>query len=654
MRSLLPGLAFWIKTTLAYGLCVWVAFELSITLAGSAALTVMILSDPDSGAVFSKSKWRFVGTIFGGLVFVGLAIPFMQAPWLFMLGLAIWSGICYYVSCYYRYFQAYGALLAGYTATIVLSEVAPTNTIVFTAIERVSEVSLGVIAVALTFGLTHIRKGIKRLEPEMHLQAKRILDIASGMVDDPSEQNQAHLVRQWVKQTDDLQRRLLMLGEEESIYSKQAKSIRIALMDLFAPIAKFSDDFQALVSAPATPAMLSARSAIIDCLQNLFATNNAPGVASVIKQYIPPLRKPLEEAAAEITDPQQNARILAIQGSLEQMLYSLHQYRRVRQDPNAYSVRKFGKIVEQRISILDAVGVAVGYLVFTAAWIGLEWQYGLLALMQFTAVVMLQLANDRPVLNVIDMLKGLFLASIFVYPVKFLLMPMGEGLAWLLFCIGLILLPGCLLRGSVKYMAVGSGAMLFGGILLGVANNMVYDFNQYLNMSASLIIGTIGAIVLIAVIHPWRGETRLNMLIQRALNDFEHAIKAVLTDDHKAVTFWEDRQFARVRQLDHIAMLRKPAQADDAARRLIHMVDAIRSFQQELKHIDHSNALDKDAALRKLRADITHADATDSSDIVGSWATGMVAAFRQSDAERANAWQCISDQMMSLERRLYA
>jgi hypothetical protein len=48
---------------------------------------------------------------------------------------------------------------------------------------------------------------------------------------------------------------------------------------------------------------------------------------------------------------------------------------------------------------------------------------------------------------------------------------------------------------------------------------------------------------LITIIHPWRGETRQNMLIQIALEDFEHTIKDVLTDDQKAVAFWEDRQF---------------------------------------------------------------------------------------------------------------
>lgn len=655
MSSLLPGLGFWIRTTLAYGLCVWVAFELSIEMSGSAALTVMILSDPDSGAVFSKSKWRFVGTIFGGLVFVALATQFMQAPWLFMLGLSIWCGICYYISCYYRYFQAYAAVLAGYTATIILSEVAPTNSLVFIAIERVAEVSLGVVSVALVFGLTHIRKGIKRLEPEMHLQAKRILDIARGIVDSPEAQTQAHLVRQWVKQTDELQRKLLMLGEEETIYGKHAKSIRIVLMDLFAPIAKFSQDFLALASATPTPAMLAARTAVMDCLEQLFSMgNNAQGVASVIDRFIPPLRQPLRDAAAEIEEPEQSAKILAIQDSLESMLRSLHTYRTVRQDPTVYPVRKFGKILEQRVSIFDAIGVAVGYLVFTAAWIGFEWQYGLLALTQFAAVVMLQLANDRPVFNVIDMTKGLILASIFVYPIKFFLMPMGEELAWFLFCAGIILLPGCLLRGSTKYMAVGSGAMLFGGMLLNVSNQMTYDFEQYLNESVSLMIGCVGAVVLIMLTHPWRGETRLNMLIQRALDDFDHTIKAVLTGDQKGVTFWEDRQFARVRQLDHILMLRKPAQADDAAGRLIQMVDSIRRFQQEIKLIDRSSVHDMESALHKLRSDITKADPSDSSDIVGSWATSIATAFRQSDDERANAWQSISEDMMRLEKRLYA
>jgi hypothetical protein len=99
-------------------------------------------------------------------------------------------------------------------------------------LERISEVSLGVMSVALIFGLTHIRQGVKRLEPEMHLQARRILDVANGIVANPNAQTQVTLIRQWVRQTDALQRSLLMLAEEEAVYAKQGLGISVALISI--------------------------------------------------------------------------------------------------------------------------------------------------------------------------------------------------------------------------------------------------------------------------------------------------------------------------------------------------------------------------------------------------------------------------------------
>lgn len=653
--SLLAKLAFWIKTTAALGLCIWVAFELSITMAASTAVTVLILSDPDSGAVFAKSKWRLIGTMSGGIIFVCLAIPFIQAPWLLLLGLAIWSGICFYVSCYFRYFQAYAALLAGYTATIILGEVTPGGSIVTTTIQRVAEVCLGVLSVAFVFGLTHIRKGIVRLEPDMHLQARRIFEMVDGMTKDPTAQTQVSLVRQWVKQTDALQRKLLMLGSEETIHAKQSKSIRLALMDLFAPIAQFSQDFLALVSAEPTPAMLSARQAVVDCLEFLLTqTNNPDVVMGVIEKRLPLLLEPLNAAAQEIQDTEQKTKILSITTSLEKLLLTLHIYRRTRQDPSAYPIRKFGKILEQRISVWDSVGVGVCYLLFCAVCIGLEWDYWLISLQMYVAVVMLQLSNDRPVTNVTDMFKGLVLVAIIIYPIKFLLLPVSSEFGWLLFCVAIMLLPICWLRTSPKYMSVGSGGMLFGSILIGLNNEMTYDINHYLNTVLALAICCGGALATIGVIHPWRGETRLNMLMELALTDFENTINSVLSQDKLAITFWEDRQFARIRQLDHIVMLRTPEQANDAGRRLIHLVELIRLLEHEMALADQTAVTDTKDLTSQMRAELERIRSGHQSDVVGAKAADIADRFQyEAQNERANAWQSIADNMQRLEKHRY-
>jgi uncharacterized membrane protein YccC len=651
---ILQGLVFWLKVTTALSLTLWVGFELSIVMASSAAITVAILSDPDSGAVFSKSKWRFIGTILGGIFFVMLAVPFVQTPWLFLLGLALWGGGCYYVSNYFRNFQAYGALLAGYTASILLSDVGTSNNVVYIAIQRISEICLGVVCVAIVFGFTHIRKGISRLEPEMRIQAQRILEMASGIAAQPTAQTQVDLVRLWVRQTDALQLKLLLLGEEETIYSKQSKSIRLALMDLFTPVAQFSEHFLALARAEFNATSPAASQAVLSCLNSLAVNTSVEHVSDVMQNQIPALHEPLKAVASQIDDPLERAKVLAILSSLKKLINCLLIYREARRNPTFYPMRSLGKLVNRKVALADAVGVMCGYLLFCWFWVTSEWAYGPFSLMIFLSIIMLQLPTDRPLSNVIGMLKGFVLALLTALPIKFILMPIGEsGFVWLFFCMAIAILPGCLLRVRPKTMAVGAGYFLFSLAMFSITNNMDYDIVSFMNIMLALLVSIFASFIVVAVIHPWRGETRLNLLMKNAIDDFNTTVMATLKNDQTAIIHWQDRQFARVKQLDHIIMLRKPLQADDAAQRLFNMTDAVLRLQHEIalaKSEEHTSQMPEIDWLIHSNMNAGH----DNLQKIGMQASAIAKLFfRNSHPERSEAWHAICQDLTHLERRTY-
>jgi uncharacterized membrane protein YccC len=620
----------------------------------SAALTIAILVDPDSGAVFSKSKWRFIGTILGGIVFLLLAIPFIQAPWLFILGLAIWTGICYYTSKYYRYFQAYGALLAGYTATILLTSMNASDNVFLMTIERVTEISLGVACVAVVFGLTHLRKGIARLEPEMHLQARRIFDMAKALNKQPTEESQARLIRLWVRQTDSLQRRLLMLGEEEGIHAKQAKSISLSMMDLFAPIAQFNENFLVLANYSDNPACQKARDAVLNCLDAILPNTSAQTVSQTIKNQLPELREPLETAAAEIKDSEQRAKVSAIFLSLQNLLDSIFVYRSARHDPTSYPIRNYGKLVEQKVVISDAVGVTVGYLLVCFFWIGSAWTYGGHVLFKFLTISMLQLATDRPLVNIIEMLKGFILAFIVIFFVKFWAFPMGEDFLWLIFWLGLSLLPGCWLKATPQTTVIGTGYLLFSGNLLVINNNMIYDVVDFLNIAMALVISLICALSLGAVLHPRRAENRLDLLVRRALDDFDSTLWAVRQEDNVSLTYWEDRQFARIRQLDNITMIRRPELLDHAAIRLLQMTVAMRRFVNEINILKSQGELSNIEDLKDLFYPYTKHKPSNNIEIVAAHASAIAQMFERLDElSRLQAWALISQDLSRFKRYIH-
>lgn len=573
-------LVFWLQTVTAIGLCLWVGFEYSLPLISSAAITVCILSAPSAGSVFSKSKWRFMGTLAGGTVIAFLALWFAQAPWLFLLGLAVWTGICSYISAHFRYFQAYAAALSGYTATIILVEIHDHFSLVaFSTVQRVAEICLGVACVALVFGLTHIRKGIRRLEPEMHLLGKRTLDITRSILDTPSRRHVVEQLREWARQTENLQHNLLLVGEEEGILARQSKSIRTALSDLYGPLTYFCDALLALGQAKNTAEVIAAKACVIDCLTQLTqAHNDAQAVRLIMDEQLPVLSKALNCAAASIDDSLRQSRILAIRPAMTTLLQSLLDYRKVRHDPLASPVRATGKqLIERKIAIFQAIGVAIGYLAFCWFWIESGWESGDVGLLMFVAISMIQMASDKPVLNLLDMLYGLCFAVLVALPLKFIVLPMGSGFGWLMLCTAIGMLPGCAFKTLPAKASVGSGYLMFFALLMGFDDLSSYDMQETMNQIVAMCISIFAAIVLMAAVHPWRAQSRLRMMLKEARHDFNQTVSSLHRGDTLAMAQWEDRQFLRLLQLDHVTLLPTPALADRAADNLLRQCSILRN-----------------------------------------------------------------------------
>jgi uncharacterized membrane protein YccC len=107
------------KVLLAAFLTLWLAMRLELPQPRTAMITVFIVMQPQSGQVFAKSFYRFLGTLAGSAMMVTLIALFAQNTELFLGSLAIWVGICTAGATRCRNFRAYGFVLAGYTAAMV-------------------------------------------------------------------------------------------------------------------------------------------------------------------------------------------------------------------------------------------------------------------------------------------------------------------------------------------------------------------------------------------------------------------------------------------------------------------------------------------------------------------------------------------------------
>jgi uncharacterized membrane protein YccC len=134
------------KVLLAAFLTLWLAMRLELPQPRTAMITVFIVMQPQSGQVFAKSFYRFLGTLAGSAMMVTLIALFAQNTELFLGSLAIWVGICTAGATRCRNFRAYGFVLAGYTAAMVgLPALAHPDGAFMAAVWRVLEISLGIL-----------------------------------------------------------------------------------------------------------------------------------------------------------------------------------------------------------------------------------------------------------------------------------------------------------------------------------------------------------------------------------------------------------------------------------------------------------------------------------------------------------------------------
>jgi uncharacterized membrane protein YccC len=110
---------FALKTFAAAMLALIIALWLDLQRPYWAMTTVYITSQPLAGATSSKAFYRVLGTLIGASATVAMLPNFVNAPQLLSLVIALWVGLCLYVSLLDGTPRSYVFMLAGYTAAFV-------------------------------------------------------------------------------------------------------------------------------------------------------------------------------------------------------------------------------------------------------------------------------------------------------------------------------------------------------------------------------------------------------------------------------------------------------------------------------------------------------------------------------------------------------
>ena len=143
-------LVFACKTFLAAALALLAALWLDLPRPYWAMATVYITSQPLAGATSSKALYRVLGTVIGAAATVAMVPNLVDAPELLCLAMALWVGLCLYLSLLDRQPRSYAFMLAGYTVALIgFPAVADPGGIFDTALARVEEITLGIVCATL-------------------------------------------------------------------------------------------------------------------------------------------------------------------------------------------------------------------------------------------------------------------------------------------------------------------------------------------------------------------------------------------------------------------------------------------------------------------------------------------------------------------------
>ena len=149
-----PQLSFSLRTALASGLAMLLAWWIGLEHPQWSAMTVWAVSQPVRGMLLEKSLFRALGTLLGTLfgvllvLLTGDNLPYM------VVSLALWIGLCVGVGNLLSGLVSYGTLLSGYSAAMVvlLNTQQPEGQIFLLGIDRLLTVLTGVL-VGLLVGL---------------------------------------------------------------------------------------------------------------------------------------------------------------------------------------------------------------------------------------------------------------------------------------------------------------------------------------------------------------------------------------------------------------------------------------------------------------------------------------------------------------------
>lgn len=531
-----PPLLFGVRLWASVCLALYVAFALELDKAFWAGTTAAIVCQPQLGASLRKGWFRMIGNIVAAVVIVVLTACFPQDRIAFLGLLALWCGVCAFVSTLLHNFASYAAALSGYTTAIIASELLGATgggspDVFILAVTRASEVCLGIACAGIVLAGTDLGGARRRLVPLLTGLAAEITSRFADMLAHagPGLPDTQPLRRGLARRAIALDPAVDRTIGESSDLRYHAQTLRTAVYSLFAALDAWRAVAAHLSRLPGGTARQYAESILRRLPPELRSAPEAVAPARWSADPIGLLRKcdgamrtllalPTREPSLRLL-ADQTAKLLA---GMVQVLEGLA----LLVDASDRPLRDRRKV---RLRVPDwlpaLVNAGRAFVTIGAAalfWVVTAWPNGASAI-AFAAIVLLLVSpkGDQAPAGALQFMVGPTLGMLLAGLADFAVLPALSTFPAFCLALGLFLVPmGVgLSYDRPAFVLVFTGMPVFFMALLAPSNQMTYDTGQYYNSALAVFAGCAAAAVAFRLMPPLSPALRTRRLLALTLRD---------------------------------------------------------------------------------------------------------------------------------------
>ena len=452
--------AYAFRVSLAAVIALYVAFWLQLGGASSAAVTVAILAQPTRGAALAKAVNRIAATLIGATMSVVIAGLF-PGDRVGMLGSFVcWISICVFVASYLRGYQAYAAVLSGYTVAIITLVNIDTPQNVFTTMtDRMAAITIGILCVTLindAFGSPPVWRELGRRINNIWRDVRNYArDVLIGNEEDPKR------AAALLAQISGLRDQVDIVAHDMADGWRRAAGARSAMLALIEIVQRVR---MLRLLGHGDPLAVTVKDQCLAALDDGHA--QAAAFLKNLREIELSRPDPVVEAVWQI---QQALRFLESKSLLDDGLSSLREGFEPARDVRLPQRGQFGVALGNAARIGIAVVAGATFLVFAG------WPASVAALTITAILCALSVTMPSPSKFAVAAMVSFALASVSAGIARFYILTDSQDFVRLAVAIAPVLISGCLLSVRPAIAGIGLIMNVIFLVLLTPSNPQVYN-----------------------------------------------------------------------------------------------------------------------------------------------------------------------------------